>query len=185
MRPTRSLSPYILLLLLFIFPVDLFAEGAKGPVAGKGRFVIDSDTMEVVSEDEDDGEGNLIIFKGKVVTREEFTLCSDELRVTYNDANEIKEIVAIGSVRLLQNGRVATAGRAEYDKEKRVIVFLDAPKISQCGDMVSGSKITYNMDSESAFIEGGEGGRVRALMISEKECVEEKIVEENFCTGAR
>ena len=179
MPPTRSLSIFLFVLVLFIFPVIALAGDPSGPLAGKGRFVIDSDTMEAL------GDGKIIIFKGRVSARDDFILCSDELRITYNDANEIKEIVALGSVRLFQGGRIATAGKAEFDREKRTIVFLGEPRISQCGDVVSGNRIIYNMDTESAVVEGGEGARVRAVMISEKKCVEEEIVEEDFCEWAR
>jgi lipopolysaccharide export system protein LptA len=183
MPPTRPFFLYIAVSFLLLMAAPSFA--AEPPEArgvlndGKGRFIIDSDTMEAL------GTEKVIVFKGSVVTKEAFTLCSDELRVSYDEANKIKEIIATGNVRLLQGGRVAKAGRAEYDKLKRSIVFLDSPSISQCGDFVEGKKITYNMDTESAFIEGGKGVRVRAQMGSEKKCEEEKIDEENFCKGTR
>ena len=41
------------------------------------------------------------------------------------------------------------------------------------------------MDSGSALVEGGEGVRVRAHMISEKNCIEDIIIEKDFCRGAR
>ena len=179
MSLTRFRPSLLFVLLALLYPIPVFAESAPGDETGKGGFIIDSDTMEV------SGERRTITFKGRVVTREDFILCSDELRVSYSEAKKIDEITALGHVRLFQGGRVATARKADYDREKRTLVFLGEPKISQCGDMVSGNKITYNMDTGSAVVEGGGGTRVRALMVPEKECVEEDIVEEDFCTGAR
>ncbi len=175
----RALSLFIFLLASILSPCLAHGQHPSEIEAGKGTFVIDSDTMEVK-----DG-GNIIIFSGRVVTREEFTLCSDELKITFNDNREILDIVALGNVRLLQGDKVATAGKAEYDKKARTILFTESPKISSCGDMVSGEKIRFNMDSGSATVEGGEGGRVRALMTSEKNCTEDVIIEEDFCRGTR
>lgn len=175
----RAFSLFIFFLALSLSPCLANAQHPSQFEAGKGNFVIDSDTMEVT------GGGNIITFSGRVVTREDFTLCSDELKVTFNDNREILDIVAIGNVRLLQGVKVATAGKAEYDKKARTILFTESPKLSSCGDMVSGEKIRYNMDSGSATVEGGEGVRVRALMTSEKKCTEDVIIEKDFCRGAR
>jgi len=179
MLPYRAPALFILI-LLFALPLNLArAQSLPEVKAGKGNFIIDSDTMEVKSG------GKSIDFFGHVVTREEFTLCSDELNIIFNDKREILDIVATGNVRLLHGGKVATAGKAEYDKEARVIVFSLNPKISSCGDTVTGDRIRFDMDSGSTLVEGGEGVRVRATMKSEKNCVEENIIEEDFCTGTR
>ena len=179
MLPYRVLSLFIFTLLLAL-PLNLVhAQDLSEIKAGKGNFIIDSDIMEVKRG------GKSIVFSGHVVTREEFTLCSDELKIIFNDNREILDIVATGSVRLLQGGKVATAGKAEYDKESRVITFSGTAQISSCGDKVFGEKIRFNMDSGSTLVEGGEGVRVRAHMISEKNCTEDIIIEEDFCTGAR
>jgi lipopolysaccharide export system protein LptA len=179
MLPYRALFLFIFTLLLAL-PLNLvYAQSVSEIKAGKGNFIIDSDSMEVRRG------GKSIVFSGRVVTREEFTLCSDELKVTFNDKREILEIVATGSVRLLQDGKVATAEKAEYDKEARVIIFSGTPQISSCGDKVSGEKIRFDMDSGNTSVEGGEGVRVRAHMISDKNCTEDIIIEEDFCRGAR
>jgi lipopolysaccharide transport protein LptA len=176
---SRALHLFVITLILAL-PLNLaYAQSPAELNVGKGNFIIDSDSMEVKRG------GSSISFSGNVVTREEFTLCSDELRVTLGDKREVVEIVAIGNVRLLHGGKVATAGKAEYDKEARVIIFSQNPNISSCGDTVSGDKIKFNMDTGSALIEGGKGVRVRAKMVSEKNCIEDVIIEEDFCRGAR
>jgi lipopolysaccharide export system protein LptA len=65
------------------------------------------------------------------------------------------------------------------------VIFTGSPKVSSCGDTVSGEKIRFDMDSGGATVEGGEGVRVRALMQSDKKCTEDAIIEEDFCRRAR
>ncbi len=175
----RVFALFIILLASTFIPCLAYGQAPLELEAGKGRFVIDSDSMEVI------GGGKTITFSGRVVTREDFTLCSDELKVIFNDNREVTDIVALGNVRLLQGGKVVTAAMAEYDKETRTVIFIGSPKVSSCGDTVSGEKIRFDMDSGGATVEGGEGVRVRALMQSDKKCTEDAIIEEDFCRRAR
>ena len=132
-----------------------------------------------------DNTAGRVVFRGDVEARETFILCSDELHVKYDEGEEISDITAIGNVRLLQDGKVARAGRATYEKADGAMVLTENPSISQCGNKVTGMKITFNVDSEIALIEGGEGGRVRALIMPEKECSGEDAIEEDFCKRTR
>lgn len=171
------------LLLAFIavsppsFAKDGAGDGKRG--AFKKPLAIEASVMEV------DNRGGKVVFRGDVEAREAFILCSDELHVHYNEAQEVSDIIAIGNVRLFQDGKVARAGRATYERADGTMVLTESPSISQCGNKVTGTKITFNVDSEIALIEGGKDGRVRAVIMPEKECSGEDGIEEDFCRRTR
>ncbi len=160
----------VALLLFAVLPLSVSSatEGAGGKKRPQKPITITSDTMEA------DRADRLVVFKGDVVAREDFTLFSDELYVHYNNADEIREIIARGNVKIVQGDRTATADRAVYDRKKRTIVLTGHPVVVRCGDRVSGDRITVYVDDENAFVEGRDGGRVKAVIMPEKKCAPEK-----------
>ena len=173
----------VLLTLVLIFSAfstpSLAKEGAGKRDVFKTPLTIDASAMQV------DNGGGKVVFKGDVEAREDFILCSDELHVHYNDEQDITDIIAIGNVRLFQDGKVARAGRARYEREDGTMILTENPSITQCSDKVTGTKIIFNVDSETALIEGGNGGRVRAVIMPGKECSGEDGIEEDFCRRTR
>ncbi|MBW7956777.1 MAG: lipopolysaccharide transport periplasmic protein LptA [Deltaproteobacteria bacterium] len=160
------------------------AAQKKAEGAPRSPVTVTSDTMEARS-----GEGR-VVFKGNVVAVEDFTLCSDELHVTYGDGSDIKSIEASGNVRIFQDRKSSTSAHAVYDRRERIIVLTGEPHLRQCSDSVRGEKITVYLDQENALVEGGNGGRVRAVIMPNKDCPEndapEKYVsEEARCKGTR
>ncbi|MBI5587287.1 MAG: lipopolysaccharide transport periplasmic protein LptA [Deltaproteobacteria bacterium] len=147
-------------------PGGSFAKDDSGMEAPKKPINVTSDKMEA------DKNASVVVFKGNVVAVEDFTLCSDELYVYYDDKKEVKDIVANGNVRIFQQDKTATAGKAAYDRKNRSIVLTEDPQVVQCADTVKGDKITVFMDEDRAIVESGGGGRVRALIMPEKKCTE-------------
>ncbi len=164
-----------------------FSEAAPKRDEGAARspVTVTSDTMEARS-----GEGT-VVFRGNVVAVEDFTLCSDELHVVYGEGNDIKSIEASGNVRIFQDRKSSTSERAVYDRNERVIVLTGEPHLRQCSDSVRGEKITVYLDQENALVEGGNGGRVRAVIMPngkdcpEKAAPEKPLSEEALCNGTR
>lgn len=142
------------------------AKDGSGREAAKRPINVTSDKMEA------DKNASVVVFRGNVVAVEDFTLCSDELYVYYDDNKEIKDIVANGNVRIFQQDKTATAGKAAYDRKNRSIVLTEDPQVVQCADTVKGDKITVFMDEDRAMVESGTGGRVKALIMPEKKCTE-------------
>jgi len=146
---------------------------------------VTSDKMEA------DKGASVVVFKGNVVAVEDFTLCSDELYVYYDEKQEIKDIVADGNVRIYEQGKTATAGKAVYDRKNRFIVLTEDPRVVQCTDTVKGDRITVFIDEDRAMVESGGGGRVRALIMPEKKCAEagktvgDATSEETRCKRSR
>ncbi len=152
------------------------SQSAKKPVT------VLSDTMQA------DKSKGFVVFRGNVVAIEDFTLCADELTVTYGKDNEINDMVAVGSVRIFQQEKVATAARAVYDRTTRKLVLTGHAEVAQCSDSVKGDKITVSLDDDNAMVQSDGGGRVRAVIMPQKNCAQpagKGISEEARCKGSR
>lgn len=184
-----------------LFPA--FAFSAEGGV------VVTSEAMEA------DSKAKIVTFKGNVAAEkvaprpaplrgthsesgsgapkgggggiEDFILCSDELKIYYGAKDEIKEIVAVGNVRVAKGDKRAAGDRAVYDKGKNAIVITGNAVAEQCSDAVTGGKITVYTDSDRMAVEGGDtpGQRVRAVIMPEKKCIEESGNEKFKCERPR
>ncbi|MBI5236016.1 MAG: lipopolysaccharide transport periplasmic protein LptA [Deltaproteobacteria bacterium] len=161
---------------LFVPAFSAEPQPAKKPVT------VLSDTMQ------SDKSRGFVVFKGNVVAIEDFTLCADELTVTYGKDNEINDMVAVGSVRIFQQEKAATAARAVYDRITRKLVLTGHAEVAQCSDSVKGDKITVSLDDDNAMVQSDNGGRVRAVIMPQKNCVQPSvkgISEEARCKGSR
>ena len=163
----------ISLVAVVLFPAFAFSAAAGGDV------VVTSATMEA------DSKGKVVTFKGDVVAEKDFLLCSDELKVYYGENEEIKELIAVGNVRVSKGDKRAMGDRAVYDKGKNAIVITGNAVVEQCSDVVRGGKITVYTDSGNMTVEGSEtqGKRIRAVIMPEKKCVEESGKVTPFSKG--
>jgi lipopolysaccharide transport protein LptA len=162
----------VVMLSLIPGPVKAEEEPRKGPVT------VTSNTMEV------ERGGKVVIFKGDVVAKEDFTLCSDKLELFYGEGDEVREIVATGNVGLVKDNKTAEGDKAVYDRIKRTVVLTGGAQIGQCSDTVRGEKITVFLDAGRTIVEGAEGGRVKAVIMPEKDCQESVKSEEDLCRGS-
>lgn len=149
--------------------VFVLAASTVGAASGKeggeyrprGPITVTSRTMEAYKDK------GLIVFKGEVVAREEFVLCSDELHLYADENREIKEIVALGNVKVVEGDKTAVGRKAVYDGVKRVIVLTGEPEVRQCANVITGDRITIYLDDENAVVESERDGRVRAVITPE------------------
>lgn len=163
-RPVVVLAAAV---LFFISPrLAASGEEIKGPAPGKKPVTVYSDRMEA-----DRGDGR-VVFMGNVVAEEDFTLCSEELAISYGSDKEIDEVTARGNVRIFHGEKTSLSEAAVYDRKKRVIVLTGGASVRQCADTVRGEKITVYIDSDRAVVESEGGRRVRALIMPDKKCPE-------------
>ncbi len=161
-------------------PVAISAESAGmiGDGTKRGPITVDSDTMEA------DNSKHMVVFRGNVVVKEDFTLCTEELTIYYNEKQEIRDIIALGNVRVYQESRVARAQEATYNFIDGTMVLTGSPNVSQCGDKVTGESITFNVKDGTALVESKGGGRVRAVIMPNKDCPKDKVIEKDICRGS-
>ncbi len=152
-----------------VFSMILGAGSATGETALPGAMpagpvTITSDRVEA------DRMRGVVVFKGRVAAVEDFTLCADELTITYGPGNEVSEMRAAGFVRIFQDGRIARSDSAVYRRPERTIALSGNSQVEQCGDIVKGERITVHLDDNNALVEGAGGTRVKAVITPGKDC---------------
>jgi lipopolysaccharide export system protein LptA len=134
----------------------LKTDKSFGFTASRAPIDITSDTVEA------DMKTNTVTFKGNVVAKQEdTTLYANTLTITY-DQNEkkLKEIVAVGNVKVVQLDRRATGQKATFDQDKNKVVMDGEAVVREGTNVIRGERITFYVDEERSVVEGGKGGRV-------------------------
>lgn len=159
--------------LVIVFSVCLLSIGAAaqtkdktvpkgatgfGFATGNNRAPIDitSDTVEASQKQ------NMVTFKGNVVAKQEdITLYANTIVVYYNaDTKKVREIMAIGNVRIVQLDRRATGQKAIFQQDENRVILEGDAVLREGENVIRGEKVTYFVDEERSVVEGGKGGRV-------------------------
>jgi len=129
-------------------------SGSRSPID------ITSDTMEA------DQKQNTVTFKGNVVAKQEdTTLYSNTLTITYDpDTKKLKQIVAVGNVKVVQLERRATGQKATFDQDKNNVVLTGDAVVREGANVIRGERITFYVEEERSIVEGGKGGRVSTFI---------------------
>jgi lipopolysaccharide export system protein LptA len=96
-----------------------------------------------------------------VAKQEDITLYANTL-VIYYDPNTkgLKEIVAIGNVKVVQLDRRATGQKATFYQDQNRVV-LDGDAVAREGEnVIRGERITFYVDEQRSVVEPVKGGRV-------------------------
>lgn len=158
----------ITLIGFFIVPMTGLIRGMAGPLyAGEETreepITITSNKMDA------DRKSKLVIFRGNVVAQQkDFTLYSDELYVYYNEGEDVREIIAVGNVKMTQPDRLATGERAVYERVGRKVTLTGNPQVRQGPDTVKGTKIIVFLDEDKSLVEGAGEERVKAVIFPKK-----------------
>ncbi|HEY4707691.1 MAG TPA: lipopolysaccharide transport periplasmic protein LptA [Thermodesulfobacteriota bacterium] len=180
----KAVLPLLAAALLAPASLSLAKEADISNDKPRRPVTVTSDSMEASANE------NRVVFKGNVVAVEDFTLCSDELQIMYDNNKEVSQIEAAGNVRIFQDQKTSTSSKAVYDRKERVIVLTGEPLVRQCSDTIKGDRITVYLDKDNALVESGGGGRVKAVIMPDKNCPEDKaserpVSEEARCKGTR
>lgn len=121
----------------------LAAPVAPGPM---GKTVITSDTLLF------DYRQRMCVFEGNVVVTEpRVKLESQKLHVFFDASNNVESVVATESVKVTQENRVATCGRAVYTVESGAIVMTIDPMLSRGRDELRGDEIKIFVNSQKVI----------------------------------
>ena len=134
----------------------LKTERSFGFTASRAPIDITSDTVEA------DQKTNTVTFKGNVVAKQEdTTLYANTLTITYDQtAKRLKEIVAVGNVKVVQLDRRATGQKATFDQDKNKVVLDGDAVVREGTNVIRGERIVFYVDEERSVVEGGKGSRV-------------------------
>lgn len=131
-------------------------SGTFGMKASRAPIDIDSDSVEA------DQKKNTFTFKGNVVAKQEdVTLYCNALTVYYDgETKKIKEIVASGNVKIVQQDRRATSQKAIFYQDESKVVLEGDAVIRQGENVIRGERVVHFIDEERSYVEPPKGGRV-------------------------
>jgi lipopolysaccharide export system protein LptA len=158
------------------------ADAENGYLAlGQGsQDPIDITSKKFTARNIPDGKEN--VFEGTVkVVQDDVTLTCDKLVIVYDEkkgaapagsrnrklpkdwqtAGDIKSITASGNVKITQNERMATAGKALYDNINRTITLTDSPRIWQGRDAGIADTIVMYLDENRSEFLGGDSSPIK------------------------
>jgi lipopolysaccharide export system protein LptA len=131
--------------------------GAQNSPFGMLKFSADNGPIQIKADSLSlDYKGNSVEFKGAVhAIQSGTTLTSKTLKVIYGEKfGDIKEVIALGDVKMMQGGRWATGQRAVLDEVKHTVEMTGAPVIHDGPDQVAGRRIIIYLDTEKSYVEG-------------------------------
>jgi lipopolysaccharide export system protein LptA len=132
------------------------SEIGFGFTSSREPIDISSDSVEANQKE------NTVTFKGNVVARQgDTTLYSNTLVVTYDpNTKKMKEIIAIGNVKVAQLERRATCQKATFQQDENKVVFDGEAVVREGENVIRGERVTFYVDEERSVVEGGKGSRV-------------------------
>lgn len=152
----------ILFFLTFSLSFGEAQEKKAGSAMGFG-FTTSRSPIEITSDMvEGDQKQNRVTFKGNVVAKQEgATLYANTIVVYYDtEMKKMKEVVATGNVRIVQQDRRASGQKATFHYEENKIILEGEAVIREGDNVVRGERVVYLIDEERSYVEGGKGGRV-------------------------
>ncbi|MBK3331456.1 lipopolysaccharide transport periplasmic protein LptA [Persephonella atlantica] len=128
----------------------------------KKPVVIEADTLRY------DKKAQIAIYEGNVTVKsDDFRLFSEKLKIFLDENGDIKKIIAEGNVRFYKGNRKGKSDRAEYYRNKDLIVLLGNAELQQDNNIIEGDEIIYHMDTEKAEVVG-KNKRVRTIFFPEE-----------------
>ena len=109
-------------------------------------------------------KANRAILSGGVTLKQaEMTLQAARMTVTYtgqvlSGSPQVSRFDAAGGVTIMRPNQTARSQYAVYDLNKRVVTMLGAVTLTQGGNTVSGGRLTLNLDTGRAVIDGSSVG---------------------------
>ena len=105
-------------------------------------------------------KANRAVLSGNVVVKQaEMTLTAPRMTVAYtgqvvDGSPQVSRLDAAGGVTVVRPGQTAKSQFGVYDLNKRIITMLGAVSLTQGGNTVKGGRLTMNLDTGRAVIDG-------------------------------
>jgi lipopolysaccharide export system protein LptA len=168
----KGIGILVLISSLFLFFISGVAQEKR--VAGKGDekrpkaergfgFTASHDPIDITSDSvEANQKQNTVTFKGNVVAKQgDTTLYSNTLVIIYDpNTKKLKEMIAIGNVKIVQLERRATSQKATFQQDENKVVLDGETVVREGENVIRGERVTFYVDEERSVVEGGKGSRV-------------------------
>ncbi|MEN2793374.1 LptA/OstA family protein [Sphingomonas oligophenolica] len=146
--------------LAALFPVFLWAGGTTAQNRHDSTAPINFGADHIELQD----KANRAILTGNVSVRQaEMTLNSARMTVAYtgqvvDGSPQVSRLDAAGNVTVTRPDQTARSQYAVYDLNKRIITMLGGVTLLQGGNTVNGGRLTINLDTGRAVIDGSAVG---------------------------
>lgn len=151
-------------LISALAPVFALSFAVAGPAAAQTAHdsgaPINFDAAHIELQD----RANRAILSGGVTVKQaEMTLKAARMTVAYTGqvvegSPQISRLDATGGVTVTRPDQTARSNFAVYDLNKRVVTMLGSVTLIQSGNTVSGGRLTINLDTGRAIIDGSSIG---------------------------
>lgn len=141
--------------------VALFAVPSIADVHHNSAAPIDFSAAHIELQD----KANRAVLSGGVTLRQaEMTLRAARVTVSYtgqvlSGSPQVSRLDAAGGVTVTRPDQTARSQYAIYDLNRHVVTMLGAVTLTQGGNTVSGGRLTLNLDTGRAVIDGSSAGR--------------------------
>ena len=172
MNRSKAIGLLVIVISLFFFFISVEAQERKGAgrTGGKGLkadqgfgFSASKAPIDILSDTvEANQKQSTVTFKGNVIAKQEdITLYARMLVITYDpDTKKIKEIMAMGNVKIVQLDRRATSQKATFHQDEGKVILDGEAVVREGENVIRGERVTFYVDDERSVVEGGKGGRV-------------------------
>jgi lipopolysaccharide export system protein LptA len=172
MNRSKGIGLFVIVISLFFFFISVEAQERKGAekTGGKGLkadqgfgFSASKAPIDILSDTvEANQKQSTVTFKGNVIAKQEdITLYARILVITYDpDTKKIKEIMAVGNVKIVQLDRRATSQKATFHQDESKVILDGEAVVREGENVIRGERVTFYVDDERSVVEGGKGGRV-------------------------
>ncbi|MES2754920.1 MAG: LptA/OstA family protein [Pseudomonadota bacterium] len=147
---------------LAVLLLSATAAGAQQRHNSNAPIDFNADTIELQDR------ANRAVLAGNVTVKQaDLSLASSRLTVAYtgkvqNGSPQVSRLDASGGVTVRRPDQTARSQYAVYDLNRRVITMLGAVSLTQAGNTVNGGRLTINLDTGRAVIDGSSvAGSVR------------------------
>jgi lipopolysaccharide export system protein LptA len=141
----------------------LAAVAATGAAVAQSRHNSSAPIDFAADHIELQDKANRAILSGNVrVTQAEMTLTAARITVAYtgkvtDGSPQVSRLDASGGVTVTRPDQRASGQYGVYDVNRRVIIMLGGVRLTQGANTVNGSRLTINLDTGKAVIDGGGG----------------------------
>lgn len=170
-------NTYKIIFTLFCLTLIGFFSFTAGPSPAWGLELKDMATKDkgapvnITADNlEADNKAHQIVFTGNVVAKREDALLYADKMIVYltEKMDNMKEIHAVGNVRVTQKDRFASGDKGIYYDAEQKVVLTGNPKVWQGENVITGEIIEFYIKEEKAKALRGENKRVTATIIPGK-----------------